>query len=331
MKKKQSNKRGEDKKKVHEIVSTWLDSWSQAFATRCKPAPLIKRWSREEPEAILDYLHGDTPADEAAAACYYEYARASEIFRKARREYDPANFEESLNRIIDNFPAFRDWRTLEILICPDYPKLPWRELNEAQRKNILLHFVKTRPTPLITDAWMLNARHIFDRLKQQAEDAAHELRKGVLPVGHCPAMVGGDVIKHVVITINYKEGIDAVKKSFSNWLSNEVNEKFFKDNKKPVLRQNPDSPDHYKELLKFLAAWRLYDELDFKAAGDWTRKNRRQDKDAGDAIRLKPFFWEKRSKGLNVSPLYKERRHWEGARRAAQQFLAQVIECGGMV
>src|SRR4029450_11763714 len=86
MKKKRSKRRTKNREKIHAVMQSALDSWSKRPHAERKPAPLIKRWSIEEPEAILDYLHGDTPTDEVAAACYYEYARASEIFRKARRE-----------------------------------------------------------------------------------------------------------------------------------------------------------------------------------------------------------------------------------------------------
>jgi len=80
--KKKPSSRGRKTKKISKIPD-WFAAWKK----RNRPAPLTKRWSIEEPEAILDYLHRDMPADEAAAACYYEYARESETLRKARREY----------------------------------------------------------------------------------------------------------------------------------------------------------------------------------------------------------------------------------------------------
>jgi hypothetical protein len=340
MKKKPSKKRRENDEKIRAVIKSSLDSWSEAPAVINKPAPLIKRWSEEEPEAILDYLHGDTPSDEVKACCYYEYARASEVFRKAREAFDPVDFEESFYRIIVDFPVFRDWRLLEILICPDYPTLPWSELNGAQRKEIQDYFVKPRPTPLITDAWHLDAMHIFDRFKQQADEYKRGVREDIrrmIQRGHSPAIIGNDVVKYVVVTINYKDGIDEVKKNFSSWLGSEANEKLFKKYPKNAInRKNLDSPERYKELLKHLAAWRLYDELGLKEAKRWTRKNRREDMDATDAIRLKRFFREKLfyrkkpSKPINVSPLFKERQQWDAAKEAAQLFLTTEIECGGM-
>jgi len=60
-----------------------------------EPAPLSKQWSVEEKGSILDYLHSDIPADEAKAVCYYEYARASETLRQARKQYDLDDPENS--------------------------------------------------------------------------------------------------------------------------------------------------------------------------------------------------------------------------------------------
>ena len=300
-----------------------------------------KQWSVQEAEAILDYLHGDTPPDEAEACCNYEYARASKMFLTARGEYDRAYkhavkllrkegrednraTEMAVSMVMGNFPIFRDWRRCEILICPGYSKVPWRELREEQREDIKVYFVKIRPTPVITDPRILNAIGIFDHFKRQAEDMARECKNQVIRVGHYSAITGDGEIKHVVVTINYKEGKEAVKKSLSGWLGSEANEKLFKKYyKTPIHKQNPNSPVRYKELLKCLAAWRIYDELGLKEAKEWTKKYRRQ---STERLRLRPFFREKRSKRLNVSPLYKERQQWDDAKAKAQSFLEKEIE-----
>ena len=99
---------------------------------------MIRKWSVEEPEAILDYLHGDTPRDEAKPCCYYEYARTSKVFQGARQEYESVNPGDAVHRVIDKFPLFRnDWRRLEILICPGYRKLPWPDLSEKTLERTL--------------------------------------------------------------------------------------------------------------------------------------------------------------------------------------------------
>jgi hypothetical protein len=225
-----------------------------------------------------------------------------------------------------NYPEWvTQWPALAILrFCRDYPALPWRELSAAQRKELLLHFGKVRPTPIITDVRTLDAAKIFDKFKQAAADA-REYKKSAMS---CPATAKYDAVEHVehvVFSINYKDGIDAVKTGIFSWLGSSENQKRFKlCHPKSIDKKNPYSPVRSKERLKSLAAWRLYDELGHDGAKKWTKKNRRCE----DSFHLKAFFREKPSKGLNVSPLYKEKRDWEAAIAAAKTFLAMEIECG---
>jgi hypothetical protein len=342
MKTKQSEKQKDNGKRIHSVLERALDSWERGASATTNPVPLKKRWSTDEPEAILDYLHGDTPTREVKACCYYEHARASETLRrmrpeilrnapqsvlsKVRRKYDPANAEDLLRWIGGYIPAWlQDWRS-ELFICPGYPKLPWRDLSGEEQKSFVEHFVKTKP-PLLTrtgtQSFILNKRGIFDRFKQQAMADEHEWRD---KPGLYPAMVGDNQIKYVALPLDYAQGKDAMKEAFSLWLDSEANKKLFKKYyKKPIHKRNPDSPDRYKELLKYLAAWRLYDELGSQKAKEWTRKNRRQ---KTHALRLRPFFREKPIKKLNVSPLYKDRRQWDDAISRAKSFLATEIERG---
>jgi hypothetical protein len=297
-----------------------------------KPTPSLRKWSVEEREAILDYFHGDTVRDQCKPCCYYEYARTSKLFRRARKEYESANPNDAVYRVIDEFPFFwNDWRRLEILICPGYPRLPWRDLSDAQRNNIAKHFIQTRPPssiPIMTQSFILNKIGIFDHFKQQAMSDELEWRK---QQGHHPAIVGDNEIKYVVLPFNYAEGKGAMKEAFSHWLDTDANRKLFKEHcKKPIHKQNPDSPDRYKELLKYLAAWRVYDELGFKKAAEWTKANRREYK---DRLLVRRFFREKPRKIVNgkkyfFGPLYKEARLWEAANAKAQSFLVKEIERG---
>jgi hypothetical protein len=142
----------------------WLDDHVRANGgNRRKSAiekrvPMTRKWNAEEPEAILDYLHGDTPRDQCKPGCYYEYARISKLFLRARQEYESAKPNDAVYRVIDEFPFFwNDSRRLEILLCPGYPRLPWRDLSDAQRKNIAEHFVQTTSPssiPIITQSFI---------------------------------------------------------------------------------------------------------------------------------------------------------------------------------
>jgi hypothetical protein len=292
--------------------------------------PLTRKWSAEEPDAILDYLHGDTPRDEAKPCCYYEYARTSDIFQRARKAFEAVKAGDPLHRVTHKFPLFRnEWRRLEILICPGYPNLPWRDLTETQRKNIAEHFVKTRAPsliPIMTQSFILNKMGIFDRFKEQAVSDAREWEKH--RVQYFPAIVGENGIKYVVLPLDYTQGKNATKKALSLWLDSEPNKKLFKKYyKKPIHKRNPDSPDRYKELLKYLAVWRLYSELSLKLAKEWTAKNRRR-----EDYHPRLFFREKFRKTPGEmhyrAPVYKERDQWEDAIAKAKSFLATEIERG---
>ena len=236
-----------------------------------------RQWSVEERESILDYLHGDVEHG-VKACCYYEYARSSEILRKARREYNPAR------EISDCFPPWviNPQRSC-FLQCSSFPNSPWRDLSNEERENYGLLFKLISHWPIITDVRNLEAIRVFDRFKRQAKEKP--LR------AHGAAIVGDDEIKHVVITIDYRDGVQAKKKQFEEWLASESNRRLFKKSyKRP--KQDPESADHYKQLLKFLAAWRLNDELDFKGANEWTRHNRRRET---ERLKLRAFFREKPS------------------------------------
>lgn len=297
--------------------------------------PWKRNWSRDEPEAVLDYLHGDTPVKEVEACCYYEYARASDLFLTARRLYDvsdDAGVHISLSPIVTagSCRLLQGWRGLEILRCAGYPDLPWRELTEAQKKDIVIYFVPSRMLPIATDSFVLKALGVFDKFTAHAETAwtAHQERLGHVPRGQYPAIVGDESgpARYVVLTLDYSRGEAAMKEAVRQWLDSEENSKLFKRfYKKPIDKSNPNSPSRYTGRLKFLAAWRLLEELGFKAAVQWTKDNRRH-KD----YHPRPFFGQKlrkTTKGMHYSGgLFKELRQWNDAAESAKSFLSHEIE-----
>jgi hypothetical protein len=309
MKKKQSKRRRKRTNKV--------PGWIEKQRKLNEPAPLNKKWSIEEKDSILDYLHGDIAADEVAACCYYEYARESETLRKARREYDPADPENSSFRVLICFPGWIYGQSC-FWQCPHYPALPWPELSAEERENILPFYRSPATTPVVRDVRMLKGSGVLDALVQQAKDELTELNQrsdNPHAFTFSPAIASDPMpfIKHVIITINYMDGVDAVKEQIAHWLASGENQKLFKKyHKKPIDKQNLDSTSHYKELLKFLATWRLHDELGFEAAKEWTKNNRHR-KD----YHALPFFREKLRKTPHgkhyTGAVFKERRQWEDA------------------
>lgn len=309
--------------------------------------PLQKQWSCDEPEAVLDYLHGDIRGEEVKACCYYEYARTSQLFRKARSLFtlglqtDSTSEKESwrVQVACDGVIAaglsslLTEWRGLEIVSCDGFPDKPWSELTGQQRQDICMHFVAPRIIPVVTDSFILKKRGVFDQFEKQAESdwADWKQRKGQVRRGQYPAIVGDEnhPIRHVVLTLDYSKGVKALEEAVARWLSNEVNTLLFKNYyKKQVDKSNLESPDRYKENLKFLAAWRLCDELGFKGAAEWTGNKRRTRE---DQLRVRPYFREKKRQKAGGKyfggPLYQERRQWENTIDKAEGFLAEQIEC----
>ena len=329
--------------RIRESKAERIDGILESLSTSLRETPtaavrpfLGKEWSRDEREAILDYLHGNTPTEQVQACCYYEYARASSGFHTARGRYDsshPMRSQLSLEaiRATDFCRSLRDWRGLEILICSGYPEQPWRNLTDAQKEDICVHFVAPRIGPLVTDSFHLRADGVFDEFKKQAESNWTDWmeRKGQTRRCQYPAFVGGenDSAKHVVLTLDYSRGQGALEKAFAKWLNSEENKRLFRRfYKKPIDRQSADSPVRYKKHLKSLAAWRLFDELGFKGAAKWTGDNRRY---KNDGLTLQPYFGQKlrkTAKGKHFTgPLYKDRRDWKDAIGEAKSFLSQEI------
>jgi hypothetical protein len=256
--------------------------WSELLQQVNEPAPLNKQWSVEEKESILDYVHGGIPNDEVKACCYYEYARMSETLRKARRACDPSDPDNSWLVLSRYFPWWvRDQQRLCFLQCHNFPNLPWRDLPKEEREYIRGFFKPVSPRPIITDVLMLRGTGVFDAFRDQAENASNEFSRWIAtpkleserkkPIRRVvqPAIVSGakPFIKHVVITIDYRDGVDAVKEQFARWVTSEENQKLFKSYyKKLISKHDLDLPDRCKELLKFLAGWRLYGELGLKGA-----------------------------------------------------------------
>jgi hypothetical protein len=223
--------------------------WSELLQRVNEPAPLNKEWSTEEKESILDYLHGHIALDQVQACCYYEFSRLSGTLRKARRIYDPSDPDNSLLIVSRCFPPWvLDPQRLSFLQCNNFPNSPWRDLRKEEREHIRAFFQPVSPRPIITDVLMLRGTGVFDAFRDQAENAANEFsrwlatpkpmterKKPVRRVAQ-PATVGTQrFIKHVVITIDYRDGVDAVTKQFASWLATDANQKLFKTYyKKPI-------------------------------------------------------------------------------------------------
>src|SRR4030095_12312721 len=91
----------------------------------------------------IDYLHGDVVDLQFRAACQYEYARESNILRKAAellRSNRLAHPEEITFRIENKFHCgswFIQPEWSFIWQCPSFPEKGWNQLTEKERSELL--------------------------------------------------------------------------------------------------------------------------------------------------------------------------------------------------
>jgi hypothetical protein len=152
-----------NRRKHKEKVPAWIEMRRKVN----EPAPLNKQWSVEERKSVLDYLHGDVTDDAVKACCYYEYARASETLRRARREFDQNDPRDSSVTISNYFPPWiLNADRLCFLQCENFPQSAWRDLTKEERANFQSLFKPIGHWPIIIDVRMLDALRVFDQFKQ---------------------------------------------------------------------------------------------------------------------------------------------------------------------
>jgi hypothetical protein len=171
----------------------------------------------------MDYLHGDVVEKELEAACYYEYARESEVLRETAAIHKTA------------FKKFKRWRPLEakrrekigwpappvlpsgvevylaveekfhcgagfmqgpccfIWTCLSFPTKSWKQLADTERKSICCAFgapvASAQPLPML-QVPLLDAMGVWDDFKAMAEQVRLERPfKRSYPIldgtGHC--------------------------------------------------------------------------------------------------------------------------------------------------
>ena len=138
----------------------------------------------------------------------YEYARTSQLFRKARssfllglrtklpRKGRPWRAVVAREAVIaaDLGGLLREPMGLEIVSCHRFPDKPWQELTTDQRQDICVHFVLPRIIPVVTDSFILKSAGVLEKFGQQAESdsEAWKQRNGRTLRGRYPAVVGDE-------------------------------------------------------------------------------------------------------------------------------------------
>ena len=228
------------------------------------------------------------------------------------------------------------WPWRAIWTCPQFPKMSWSKVAPEEKRRIQSHF-PSRCDPRgfnALDADLLDAMKVIEKFKklsqetQEKRDALRAAEQGKSLSERTNesglrnlASVRNDQtpwVEHIVCTLDYRSGKEALVKAFEAWLKENRAEVLRDYYIPPIVKGSEHSPIRFHEMLKSLTAARLYVTLGCKNAKEWTRKNRRQ---RADALRLRPFFREKPGKQLNTKPLYRDRREWEYAVAHAKSLL----------
>jgi hypothetical protein len=318
-------------------------------------------WIDSEREAILDYLHGGIPDREVAAAAYYEEARESKSFRYAAAQYkkgaeDKIFASSEIEFLPVAIPELRDrpddfdflimqWPWRAIWTCRQFPDVPWTEVRTPEKQRIQSHFPSRYDCSGFNtlDADLLDAMSVIEKLKNLAQEARekwHAVRaaqgtKSLSEIRNKNVLTDVIVgvrddqtpwIEHIVCTLNYRSGKEALVKAFGAWLGANRAEILGKHYKPPIVKGSEHSRIRFKEILKSLTAARLYATLGFKEAKEWTKQNRRRKNHT-----LVAFFEQKLRKTPTgkhyTGPLFKEQRQWKAAIAKAESELRR-IDCG---
>jgi hypothetical protein len=295
-----------------------------------------RKWIESEREAIRDYLHGHIPDDEVKAAASYEFARestsflyAAAMFRKGAENEICAPDEwpkglasvtagakgrpDDFDFLIMQFPERTIWS------CPQFPRFPWTELTPPEKKDIQRHFGPGALSPFNTlDAELLTAMKVIEKLQSLAEKTRKERESASFHKQHSIrknpilAAVRGDQqpwVEHIVCTLNYRGGKDALVNAFGVWLDSNRTKYFDDYYEPPIQRDSEHSLRRYCEALKNLTAARLYATLGLSEAKRWTRENRKRE----NGVVSLAYFGQKMRKQRKGGPLFEERRQWEKA------------------
>jgi hypothetical protein len=158
------------------------------------------------------------------------------------------------------------------------------------------------------------------------------------------AAVRGDQlpwVEHIVCTLNYRNGKDALVDAFRAWLDSNRTESFDAYYKPPIRKDSEHSLRHFHEALKNLTAARLYATLGFREAKKWTVENHKLKNGArrgyfGQKIRKKlnprlKYLKKSESGAYKGGALFEERRQWEKALKKSMAVLKTLSGFGLML
>jgi hypothetical protein len=302
--------------------------------------PVRKKRIKEQPSAVellpcMAYLHGDIVDDQFRAACQYEYARESNVLRKAAElvKRDPSSLAGEIVFQIDReFPAVGSWLISTewrfVWQCPSFPAKSWNQLIEKERSELLygLPLSKKEARPLVLGEVMF-LTHYLDQLKEMADKGRTELeaaraagrpRKKVYPVLPLP----NTPFVQVLLPLDFSKSKKRLLEEIGKWLDLPENKDRF-DKHQPKTEAGTEK--EAKDRLKDLAAWRVYRELGYDKALRFCEENRKRD-ESGTLQRFHDWRQDQTKKiPPNEAPLYSEESGFSNAKKRAEGYLAQLV------
>jgi hypothetical protein len=288
----------------------------------------------------MDYLHGDVVDDQFRAACQYEYARESDILRKAAELFrcNPSavageiffhiesEFSESeFPSVVGNWLISSEWRF--IWRCSSFPAKSWNQLSEAERTELLygLPLSTNEAQPLRLGQVMFLTPYL-DQLKAMADRAREELKEAVA-AGRQPEKVypilelKNTPFVQVLLPLDFRKSKKRIVQEIGKWLELTENKARF-DKHKPKTEAGTEK--EAKDRLKDLAAWRLFDKLGWEKALEFAEQYRKRDA-SGEP---RPFHDPRKGRKENEAPLYSWQTAESAFRKAkvrVDRYLAQLI------
>jgi hypothetical protein len=303
--------------------------------------------------ACIPYLHGCVVDGQFRAACHYEYARESNILRRAAELFganQSALAGEIFFQIDREFPAAAgNWLITQewsfVWQCRSFPATSWNELSEAERTELLhgLPLPTNETRPLVLGEVMFLTPYL-DQLKEKAEKARAELKRHVaaetraakaraegkkkiptvrrsqkvypiLELPNTPFVQG-------LLPLDFSKSKKRLLQEIGKWLNLPENKARFEKHKR---KTEAGTEKQAKDRLKDLAAWRLCLELGCDEALSFAEKNRKRDKFGSP----RPFHdWRQgqiEKLPPNEAPLYSEESGFSKAKKRAESYLAELI------
>jgi len=287
----------------------------------------------KEKQACMDYLHGDVDK-ELEAACHYEYARKSRVLRFAaelkKRLIRKSDLEDSAN--LDDKVAYRTDKKFgesewiingvwpAIWQCTSYPRLAWNNLGDGEQQNISQNFSSINVPPL----GMPDVTFLKRELELVEADGLVALDRAVSEKEKAPKIkpaIEKGCWLFAAFSLNFTQTKKRMRQRFEAWLDLPENKlRFTKYASDPTGKTGT-----FKDRLKDLAAWRLFDELGWNGLLDYTNANRKRDKTG------KPLVFHDARKGqsakvpLNEAPLFNDQAQCLNAIQRAKDYLKQII------